>query len=111
MQNADGTGRIERMTEAQKDEAHVPESWSPDGRHVLFSVQKADRFSLQVLSIDDKKAVAFGRTESTRPISAVFSPDGRWIAHGFTPEGTTNVSSRGVYIQPFPATDSRYQIP
>ena len=111
MQNADGTGRIERMTKAQKDEAHVPESWSPDGRHVLFSVQKADRFSLQVLSIDDKKAVAFGRTESTRPISAVFSPDGRWIAHGFTPEVPTNVSSRGVYIQPFPATDSRYQIP
>ena len=110
-QNSDGTGGVDRMTTAEADEAHVPESWSPDGRHLLFSVQKGDRFSLQALSIDDKKAVPLGGIESARPISAVFSPDGRWIAHGFAPEGNADVSSRGVYVQPFPTTGTRFQVP
>src|SRR4029077_4872596 len=44
-QRADGTGPIERLTKAAPGDAHVPESWSPDGRHIVFSEQKKDVFS------------------------------------------------------------------
>jgi eukaryotic-like serine/threonine-protein kinase len=110
VQNADGTGALERLTTAEEGDEHVPESWSPDGRYLLFSVRRSTRFSLQVLSIDDKKAVPFGGVESVTPISAVFSPDGRWVAY-VSSEGPSKSSSRGVYIQSFPATDARYQVP
>ena len=111
VQNADGTGTLERLTKAQEDDEHVPESWSPDGGHLLFSVRRNSRFSLQVLSMGDKKAVPFGGVESVTSISAVFSPDGRWVAYGVSSEGPTESSSRGVYIQSFPATGARYQVP
>ena len=110
-QNADGTGVVERLTKAQQDEAHVPESWSPDGRQLLFSVRREARFSLQLLSLGDKKAAPYGGVESTQPIGAVFSPDGRWVAYTFAPEGALELPNRGVYVQPFPATGARYQVP
>jgi Tol biopolymer transport system component len=37
-QRADGTAPAEQLTTAAPKSAHVPESWSPDGRHVLFNV-------------------------------------------------------------------------
>jgi Tol biopolymer transport system component len=111
VQNADGTGALERLTKAQEGDEHLPESWSPDGKHLLFSVRRNSRFTLQVLSMDDKKAVPFGGVESVTPINAVFSPDGLWVAYGVSSEGPTESSSRGVYIQSFPATGARYQVP
>ena len=39
-QRADGTTAAERLTKPDKDTAHVPESWSPDGKTLLFSVAK-----------------------------------------------------------------------
>ena len=35
-QRADGTGVAERLTTPAAGEEHVPESWSPDGRHLSF---------------------------------------------------------------------------
>ncbi len=58
-QSADG-GPEERLTTADKGDAHVPESWSPDGKHLLFSVVKGSSFSLWVLRVEDKKAAPFG---------------------------------------------------
>ena len=67
-----------------------------------------------MLSTEDKKATPFG-VESHEVIGSVFSPDGRWIAYAFNPNlpGSASVDSanRGVYIQPFPATGARYQVP
>ena len=45
-QPADGNGPVERLTKAAKGDAHVPESWSPDGRHVAFAVINKTVFSL-----------------------------------------------------------------
>jgi serine/threonine-protein kinase len=110
-QNADGTGAVERLTKAQQGEAHAPESWSPDGRHILFSVRKGPRFSLYLLSLDGKNAEPYGGVESTQPIGAVFSPDGRWVAYAFASDPGDISRNRGVYVQPFPATGARYQVP
>jgi Tol biopolymer transport system component len=113
VQRADGNGPAERLTKAT-GEVHIPESWSPDGRYMSFSVFKGVTVSLWVLSMADGKATRYGGVESTEPIGSVFSPDGQWIAYSTTPTAAGNSgfsSSRGVYIQPFPATGAYYQVP
>ena len=78
-QRADGNGPAERLTRAEKGDAHIPESWSPDGTHVSFSFVKGPTFSLWTVAIADKEATPYGAVESREPIGSVFSPDGRWI--------------------------------
>jgi Tol biopolymer transport system component len=41
----------------------------------------------------------------------VFSPDGRWVAYAFASDPGDISRNRGVYVQPFPATGARYQVP
>jgi Tol biopolymer transport system component len=111
-QRADGTGTPERLTKPDQGAAHVPESSSPDGRRLMFAVTKDSTFSLQTLSLDDRKATPFGEVWSAEPIGAVFSPDGRWVAYSSNPQqGGAPSPNRGVYVQPFPPTGARYQIP
>ena len=61
--------------------------------------------SLWVLSLPEGKTEPFNGARSTRPMNAVFSPDGRWVAYGSDESGTD-----AVYVQPFPATGAKYQI-
>jgi Tol biopolymer transport system component len=110
-QRADGTGPIERLTKAGQGEAHVPESWSPDGRHVSFSILKDSKYSLSILSVSDHKIEPFGNVHSSEPPGSVFSPDGRWLAYHFVPETRAGGSDGGVFVQPFPATGEIHQAP
>ena len=50
-QRADGTTAAERLTKPDKDTAHVPESWSPDGKTLLFSVAKGSSYAVAALSL------------------------------------------------------------
>jgi eukaryotic-like serine/threonine-protein kinase len=111
VQHADGTGVVERVTRAERGEAHVPESWSPDGRVILFSSLKDSASSLWTVSIEDQKTTRFADVRSAEPIGAVFSPDGKWIAYASAPPGVARSPERGVFVQTFPATGARYQIP
>ncbi len=112
-QRADGTGVAERLTTAAGGEDHVPEAWSPDGRHLSASISKRaggrNEYVLWVLTLDDRKATAFG-VASNEPIGSVFSPDGKWLVYG---KGGTSVTdpNRGIFVQPFPATGAVYQAP
>ena len=104
-QPADGTGTAERLTKPESGTSHVPESWSPKGEQFLFSATKGSSVSLWTFSLRDKKATAFDAVQSSTPTTAVFSPDGRWLAYTSTERGTETV-----YVQPFPATGAKYQI-
>ena len=79
-QRADGTTTAERLTKPDKDTAHVPESWSPDGKTLLFSVAKGSSYAVAALSLPDKKVTPVGGIQSAFPPAATFSPDGRWVA-------------------------------
>ena len=72
-QRADGAGTAERLTTAEKDTAHLPESWSPKGERFLYRVTKSAASTLSFYSLKDKKAVPFGGVQSTGPTNAVFS--------------------------------------
>jgi eukaryotic-like serine/threonine-protein kinase len=108
-QRADGTGPAERLTTAEPGASHVPESWSPTGDRVLFSVITKAIIgpSLWTFSPKDRTTERFGGVRSTAAIlpRAVFSPDGRWVAYMSDETGAT-----GVYVQPFPATGAKYPV-
>ena len=108
-QRADGTGRAERLTVAERGATHIPESWSPDGTHLLYNAASKDgQTALWALNVVSRKAERFG--DVTSPTStltgAVFSPDGKWVAYASRAERRTSA----VYVQPFPATGARFQI-
>jgi Tol biopolymer transport system component len=104
---ADGAGPAEQLTHADKGTSHVPQSWSPDGRYLLFDVVRDKAVSLWAYSVPDKKIHEVPTGYSTAPTTAVFSPDGRWVAYT-TQE--SNMANAQVYVQPFPATGAKYLI-
>jgi serine/threonine-protein kinase len=111
-QRADGAGPAERLTKPEKDTAHVPASWSPKDEALLFSVVPVKSEQLGALFTYARaggRVVPFGGVASAT-LGPVFSPDGRWVAYasggGLAADGT-----RRIYIQPFPATGAKYEVP
>jgi serine/threonine-protein kinase len=100
-QLVDGTGKPERLTKAEPGTVHIPESWSPDGEHLLFGVITGSKRSVMMVSLANKKIASFLDGSSF----SVFSPDGRWVAYTHN-EGT----SSPLIVQPFPATGAKYQV-
>ena len=103
-QPADGSAVAERLTRPEAGTTHAPESWSPDGAHMLFSATTGSNTSLWTLSLADRKVAPFGAVQSTEPTNAVFSRDGRWVAYSSTEGG------RRIQVQPFPATGAKYEV-
>jgi Tol biopolymer transport system component len=108
VQGVDGTVPAKRLTMPKKDDSHVPESWSPDGRYILVSVAHGSEFSLWILSVEDGVLAPFGVT-TREPTNALFSPDGKWIVYRSARPGPAALS--GVFVQPFPATGAVYPVP
>jgi eukaryotic-like serine/threonine-protein kinase len=103
-QPADGTTAAERLTKPEAGTAHVPRSWSPDGKTLLVGVVKEINFtkSLFSLSVQDRKTTTLVDAQSTlEPADAMFSPDGRWVAYTSGPQ---------LFVQPFPGTGAKYLI-
>jgi Tol biopolymer transport system component len=110
-QRVDGTGLV-RLTTASKEDAHIPESWSPDGKNLVFSVLKDATYTLWILSLADGKTTRFGDVVSSEPIGAVFAPNGRWVSYHSLPPGANATDTRsGVFVEPFPPNGTRYQPP
>jgi Tol biopolymer transport system component len=107
-QRADGASAAERLTKAEGDDAHVPESWSPPGDGFLFQVAHGLVHTLQFYSLKNRTSASFGGIESRAPTVAVFSPDGRWVAYE---NGEYTGADRAIYVQPFPETGARYEVP
>jgi serine/threonine-protein kinase len=108
LQRADGGAPAERLTKPDKDTAHVPESWSPDGKTLLFSVglgSTNNNYALAALSLPDKTVTPVGGIQSSIPPAAAFSPDGKWVAYS-----TGTRATNALFVQPFPATGATYPI-
>jgi Tol biopolymer transport system component len=106
-QRADGSGTAERMTRAEKGAAHIPQSWSPDGRRLLFTAQEGQRFSLWEMALDVRRTAPFAGVQSERPVEAAFSPDGKWVAY----TGFETKTGSSTYVVPYPPTGAKYLVP
>jgi serine/threonine-protein kinase len=106
-QRADGTDNATRVTRPDAGASHVPKSWSPDGRHLLFDDVRGDQVTLRDFSLADGKSVPFSSVSSDVPSDATFSPDGHWVAYTLR----MLKSAQGViYVEPYPPTGARYQV-
>jgi eukaryotic-like serine/threonine-protein kinase len=105
-QAVDGSGRAERMTRPEPGSAHAPEAFSPDGAQLLFRASREGSSELWRWSRADGSVHRVGRSASSRSSNATFSPDGRWFAFT-TLDGARPIS----YVEPFPPTGARYQLP
>ena len=107
-QRADGAGTAERLTKPEAGVAYVPLSASPDGTALLVDRIEPGKVTLVVFSLKDRTLTPFGGVESTMTTTAVFSPDGKWVAYSVRPrrDGLSNV----VFVQPYPATGAKYQV-
>jgi serine/threonine protein kinase len=116
-QRADGVGGTERLTTADKDTEHIPESWSPKNDGFLFRTVKSGQNTLSTLSYFSliEKARSFGGVQSVTPTNASFSPDGKWVVYETSAlsgnSAQDNGPGRAVYVQPFPESGATYQVP
>ena len=101
---ADGAGDPQRILEGI---IPVPESVSPDGKHLAYR----DRAAIWTLPLDltdpehpkPGKPELFVRAEGTVR-NVAFSPDGRWLAYSVTDAGNE------VFVRPFPGPGGKWQI-
>jgi Tol biopolymer transport system component len=95
----DGSGREELLIGGFPDEGGAPESWSSDGRHLLFTRGARDFLGrdIWVLPADgeDDPYVFIGT--DAEEVGPVFSPDGRWVAYGSNRSGRQEI-----YVTDFP---------
>ena len=100
-QRADGTDAAERLTKPEPGTSHVPESSSPQGDLLLYTVFKDSVFSAWTFSLRDRKSERFGDVTTSTMSQLMFSPDGKWVAYR---------AQGNIYVQPFPATQAKYQV-
>jgi serine/threonine-protein kinase len=104
-QKADGTGVAERLTKPDQGVAHMPDSWSPDGKTLSYSAVKGAEAAVWIHSIQDKKSTVFASQASAVIARSAFSPDGQWLAYQSNETGQNQI-----FVQPFPATGAKYPI-
>jgi serine/threonine-protein kinase len=104
-QRADGTGTAERLTKARMGETHIPDSWSSDGKNLLFDIVKDSVHTLWALSLGDEKIARVGDIQNPLYLDATFSPNARWVAYRSNSAGRSAVS-----VEPFPPTGAKYLI-
>ena len=80
-QAADGSDAPLRLTKAEAGAVHTPESWSPSGSDLLFTIAKDGTNRLMRLSLPSGRVEPFADITSSSPTAAAFSPDGKWVAY------------------------------
>ena len=84
-----------------------PTDWSRDGRFIAYTVTRGFPPALDIWVLPlfgDRKPFPLAQTAFIES-SAVFSPDGRWVAYSTDEGGQSNV-----YVQPFLRAGGKYPI-
>ena len=106
VKNASGAGAGEKLLESGDD--NYPMDWSRDGRYLSFvrlsskGKGKAETWVLPLFG--DRKPFPYIQTQFDAG-SAVFSPDGRWLAYDSNESGNDEI-----YLSPFPAAGGKWQV-
>jgi Tol biopolymer transport system component len=105
VRDADGSGEDERIL-FDEDIPSNPTSWSPDGQWIatdLMDLTPEGSVDIHMLSPSGDSR-AFLETPANE-FSAMFSPDGRWVAYQSDQSGRNEV-----YVEPFPGPGERIAV-
>ncbi len=105
LRDASGAGNEELLYQS-KNWCH-PADWSPDGQYITFTESNPKtNFDVWILRLgEQKKAIPFLVTDANEA-SAMFSPDGKWLAYSSDESGQPEV-----YVQPFlPEKGGKWQV-
>jgi hypothetical protein len=104
-QSADGTGAVERLTEASNPQ--IPSAISPDGTQLVFSeTSRTTGDDLMALRLDGTHPVVPLVQTQFDERNGIVSPDGRWLAYEANDTGAFEI-----YVRPFPdVTSGRWQV-
>jgi serine/threonine-protein kinase len=103
---ADGTGAAEVVLAPGAMTFPAPNSWSPDGKLILFQPDggggRSDLFTVPADGSGKPEPVAKSPYDES---GGAFSPDGRWVAYASDETG-----KREVYVMSFPPGGGKWQI-
>lgn len=108
--SADGTGDEERIS-GDTHVNHIANSWSPDGKFILYSMDEhlSGNRDVWLLNLTPDAAGKYSESpflhSQFNEYNAVFSPDGRWVA--FESDDTQREE---IYVTPFPGPGPRRQV-
>jgi Tol biopolymer transport system component len=101
VRQSDGRGEVEVLFSSEG--RSTPDSWSSDGKHLVFS-HGLGKFDVWVLPLDEGEAYEFIGTEFDEGYSRL-SPDGKWLAY------LSNESGRyDLYLTRFPSGEGKWQL-
>jgi len=92
----------ELLLEGQGNFTMTPSGWSSDGQFIAYTTRGSNVWILPLFG--ERKPFAFADSPFIET-SAVFSPDGRWIAYTSNEGGQSDV-----YVQPFPRPGAKSQV-
>ena len=102
LKNANGSGSEDVLLHSPDNKR--PNSWSPDGRFLLYSTDENNGDLIVLPLTGDRKAFPFLSTPFNERQGA-FSPDGKWVAYASNESGRNEV-----YVRPFPTPGGQWQI-
>lgn len=83
-----------------------PQSWTPDGRTVIFTTKGKDTSDdIWTLSLDGNRTAGPWLQTPATEWAGRLSPDGRWMAYNSDESGR-----REVYVQPFPGPGGKWLV-
>jgi eukaryotic-like serine/threonine-protein kinase len=100
---SDGSGPMQRLDTANV--GRFAQSWSPDGRTLVFLEENLSDWDLWILSPDSKNEPQPWLRTPFAEWSAAFSPDGQWLAYVSDESGSTEV-----YVRRFRGASEKLQI-
>jgi len=100
---ADGSGDAEMLCKPEIRRGFVS-SVSPDGRYILTAAMPANVHDIVLVDAKERTTRPLLHSHFTER-AATFSPDGKYVAYDGDESGSDEV-----YVQPFPALDSRVQV-
>jgi eukaryotic-like serine/threonine-protein kinase len=101
---ANGLERERQVLKFEALEDVVPNSWSPDDRHILCTRQTTHGAHLELVSYPDGAHSRF-ESGSAGQVNGMISPDGKWVAYASDESGSWEI-----YVTTFPTAVGKWQV-
>ncbi|RPI01600.1 MAG: hypothetical protein EHM71_16235, partial [Zetaproteobacteria bacterium] len=105
-QRVDGQAQAELLWASPTPIWPDPQSWSPNGRTLVFSTKAKDTAEdIWTLSLEGERAAKPWLQTAANEWAGRLSPDGRWMAYNSDESGQPEV-----YVQPFPGRGGKWLV-